>query len=55
MSRKALCVGINKYKTSPLSSCCDDAKVLSDLLSINSDGSPKDLRFSVPDSVIWMQ
>ena len=40
MSRKALCVGINKYKTSPLSSCCDDAKVLSDLLSINSDGSP---------------
>ena len=40
MSRKALCVGINKYTTCPLSSCCDNAKVLSDLLSINSDGSP---------------
>lgn len=37
---KALVVGINDYKISPLSGCINDANAVRDLLSVNGDGSP---------------
>lgn len=39
MSRKALCVGINKYYKHPLKVCVNDAKSVAHLLEKNEDGS----------------
>jgi len=38
--KKALCIGIDNYRGSPLCGCINDAKCVSALLSKNSDGSP---------------
>lgn len=38
--RKALVVGINKYPTSPLSGCINDASAIASILESNGDGSP---------------
>lgn len=39
MGRKALIVGIDDYKSCPLSGCCNDAQAIADILSSNEDGS----------------
>lgn len=39
MSRKALCIGINKYKNHPLKVCVNDASEVTRLLEKNEDGS----------------
>ena len=39
-SRKAVIVGIDKYKTSPLTCCCNDAQAMETLLSKHENGSP---------------
>ena len=39
MSRKALCIGINKYKDHPLKVCVNDANEVAKLLEKNEDGS----------------
>jgi uncharacterized caspase-like protein len=38
--RKALIVGINNYRTSPLRGCINDASGLSSIIETNGDGSP---------------
>lgn len=40
MCKIALVVGIDNYKTSPLSGCCNDADAMNRLLSFNEDGAP---------------
>ncbi|MDR0303696.1 MAG: caspase family protein [Chitinispirillales bacterium] len=37
--KKSLCIGIDNYKTSPLSGCINDATCISELLKRNGDGS----------------
>jgi hypothetical protein len=38
--KKALIVGINNYKSSPLSGCVNDATAIANTLETNGDGSP---------------
>lgn len=40
MSRRALIIGIDKYKDFPLSGCENDAVAISNTLEVNGDGSP---------------
>jgi len=38
--KKALCVGINNYRSAPLSGCINDASAMATLLETHGDGSP---------------
>ena len=52
MSRKALVIGIDAYKESPLSGCVNDAKLIASLLEAHEDQSHN---FDVRIECNWIQ